>query len=67
LAALKDIIRVSRRAKTVYVNMIGLLLVVIILALAINIRVVTHIDNKIKVLDIISISENEEIDIIVRY
>jgi hypothetical protein len=29
--------------------------------------VVTHIDNKIKVLDIISISENEEIDIIVRY
>jgi len=55
-------VNVNRRSKVINENAVGLIFVVTILALAINIKVVTQIDKRIKVLDIKSMDEFVEID-----
>jgi hypothetical protein len=60
-------VKVNRRIKVMYENIDELILVSDTLALARNISVVTHIDRIIKVLDMPSISEIDEIEHIEKY
>jgi hypothetical protein len=50
-----------------YEKTAGLLLFSVIFILAINMRVVIHVDNKIKVLDVVSINESGEIAVVGGY
>lgn len=67
MEALNDITSVNTKSKEICENMVGLTLVNMILDLAINIKVVTQIDNRISVLDIESIIDKGEINVICVY
>lgn len=64
LEVLKDIIKVTRRIKVTPAKIVEFVLCSVILALAINISMHTHIDSMIRVLDILSIKVSEEVDVI---